>query len=244
MSAQPSKKSSREPTAAANDLLDSFKQPNQFAGKRTDFPKFVRVIYANLATKLAEDEVNFYKNWNDYAYNAEGKPTNLPNRFKTIDQLDSLDLPGAQVGTGRNARAPTIEEKKDRRAAIQAIQDHNDRIVNMNKIASTVMCERVSTAIGEHFIRSNNALIFWRYLQQTYSPALATFGKGPEMRRLVAARMENHEWFSAFISEYDRRCDSIGFPRDLRIGFLLADGTDECKFHMLPTRLEEMRKIC
>ena len=238
-----------KPRSAIRSATGHFKM-HKFDGLKVNFPPFSDEVITNLYLKIGQQRSRILTtDWP--VHPVTGIPI-VGEEFRTIDVPPNLGLPGAtilQEATGSRGqpirRAPTAEEKVERKNEIEAITAHNALIIDAYKACTKILSSRVSSSLNNKLLEFlGDPVRFWHYLKTTYGTnMLVGQNLGLEFLRVIAMQMAHAQRFNEFLLEFQRRTTIVQFTDDMRVGMILGDGSVGIH-RVLPMRLEKVRELC
>ena len=236
-----SQKSSKH--AIASSATERFKE-EPYDGDKLKFQDFENEVMTVVGSKCGKFGSEYLKTvWPIDA--GTGLPE-VSNKYKLMEVPESLDLTGAQIRDGRATRAPTLEEKKDRREQIKALNDYNDKIEEMTSAVSTILTERVTADLNVKNLEYDGVpIFFWHFLKSGCSKdQLTEQDIGDEFVRSLSDNMEHEERFKAWLTKFDQKTELCEYNTKQKLGLLLTNGDNKLGIKLLPSRLDDAVKRC
>ena len=229
--------------AIASSATERFKE-EPYDGDKIKFQDFENEVKTVVGSKCGHFGLEYLGT--DWPIDGgTGLPT-VSSKFKVMEVPESLDLTGAQVRDGRATRAPTLDEKKDRREQVKAVNDFNGKIEDMTKEVSAILTERVTSDLNTKNLEYKCVpIFFWHYLKSGCSKEQLTKQDiGEEFIKSLSYEMEHEERFKAWLTKFDQKTELCQYSEEMKLGLLLTNGDNKLGINILPSRLDEAVQRC
>ena len=215
--------------------LDRF-QLKPFSGNKAHWMDFKFEVQQAINTDARTLENGAEYLFAVFPTNAAGE-RQIPERWALREEPEPL---WGVAGANRERRAERGEEIKDSRA-------RNKRNVELQAACSSIIGSRVDEAIKRDLltVAGKDPNLAWHRLEELYGPASSGANDySTAFQRVIAARMEPQERFSAWITQWDIQATYCDLSDDMRRAILLSDRSNVLRMQCLPDRLQEHVAYC